>query len=59
MAAAGTPPVRRASHAGSWYTDRQDELATQLTGFLKKAGDAGEVTGTPRAIIGASCGSSA
>lgn len=40
--------TRRATHAGSWYTERQEELAAQLAGWLQQAD---ECCGTARAII--------
>jgi len=39
---------RAATHAGSWYSERRDELATQLEGWLTAAD---ECAGAARAII--------
>uniref|UniRef100_A0A914VQV5 Protein MEMO1 n=1 Tax=Plectus sambesii TaxID=2011161 RepID=A0A914VQV5_9BILA len=36
----GSGPVRRASHAGSWYSDNAKELNRQLTTWLSQADDA-------------------
>lgn len=40
--------LRRATHAGSWYSDRRGELAAQLAGWLDRAD---ECCGAARAII--------
>ena len=42
------PTVRRATHAGSWYSSHGKELARELSGWLAEAQ---EETGPARAII--------
>lgn len=46
--AIGGGPVRKASHAGSWYSDNPKELSKQLDGWLNQVNLA---HGPARAII--------
>ena len=39
---------RRATHAGSWYSTRRDQLAAQMSGWLEQAN---ACTGAARAVI--------
>lgn len=43
--------TRRPTHAGSWYTADTNQLASELSAWLRDAGQPAEVTGTTRAII--------
>ena len=43
--------TRRPTHAGSWYTADAGALTSELSGWLREAGQPSETTGTTRAII--------
>jgi hypothetical protein len=49
MATSGSGGIRRATHAGSWYSDNPKELNRQLTDWLSKA--SAPIGPSARAII--------